>query len=73
VVTPAVAIAPVGPWAHAQEDAVIEVARPIITVGRAGIGCIAVVAIGTDRLNPDANTNGRNTDANHNLCVCRRR
>ena len=54
---PAVGVAPVGPWAYAEEDAVIEVARPIITIGRAGIGCIAVVAIGTDRLNTDANTN----------------
>ena len=71
MISPAVAITPVGPWAHAQKDAVIEVARPIITIGRAGIGRIAVIAIGTDWLNPDANSNGWNTYANHNLCVCR--
>ena len=71
VPAPAVTIAPAPPGSHAQEDAVIEIARPIITVGRACIGCIAIVAIGTDRLNPDANTNGWNTDSNHNLCFCR--
>jgi hypothetical protein len=45
---PAVAIAPVGPWTHSQEDAVIEITRSIKTVGRTGIGCIVVVAVGTD-------------------------
>ena len=52
--TPAVVIAPAGPGAHAQEDAVIEIARSIEPIGRAGIGGIVVVAIGTDRLFPYA-------------------
>ena len=51
---PAVAIAPAGPWAHAQEDAVVEVARPVKSIGRAGVGRIVVIAVGTDRLNADA-------------------
>jgi hypothetical protein len=51
---PAVAIAPASPWAHAQEDAVVEVPRPIEAHGRAGVGRIVVVAVPTDRLN--ANT-----------------
>jgi hypothetical protein len=45
---PTVVITPAGPWAHAQEDAVVEVARPVITNGGAGIRCIAVVAVRTD-------------------------
>jgi len=35
---PAVAIAPAGPGAHAQEDAVVEVARPVKSIGGAGVG-----------------------------------
>jgi hypothetical protein len=46
---PTVVITPAGPWAHAQEDAVIEVARPVITNRGAGVRCIAVVAVRTDR------------------------
>jgi hypothetical protein len=46
---PTVVITPAGPWTHAQEDAVVEVARPVITNGGAGIRCIAVVAVRTDR------------------------
>jgi hypothetical protein len=45
---PTVVITPAGPWAHAQEDAVVEVARPVITDRSAGIRCIAVVAVRTD-------------------------
>jgi hypothetical protein len=45
---PAVAIAPVRPRANAQEDAVIEIARPIKTTGRAAVRRIVIVAIGTD-------------------------
>ncbi len=46
---PAVVIAPTGPWAHAQKDSVIEVARPVITTWCAGIRRIVVVAIRTYR------------------------
>jgi hypothetical protein len=45
---PTVVITPAGPWTHAQEDAVIEVARPVITNRGAGVRCIAVVAVRTD-------------------------
>ena len=47
MLTPAVSIAPVRPWAHAQKDAAIEIAWPIIAAGCAAVGCIAVVAVGT--------------------------
>jgi len=46
---PAVAITPAGPGAHAQEDAVVEVARPVKSHGRAGVGRVVVVSIGTNR------------------------
>src|SRR5271157_3449227 len=48
---PAVAIAPAGPWAHAQEDAVVEVPRPVEAIRRAGVGRVVVVAVGAGRLN----------------------
>lgn len=46
---PTVVISPTGPRTHAQEDAVVEVARPVITNRGAGIRCIAVIAVRTDR------------------------
>jgi hypothetical protein len=46
---PTVVITPACPWAHAQEDAVVEVARPVITNRGARVRCIAVVAVRTDR------------------------
>jgi hypothetical protein len=45
MLTPAVAIAPVRPWAYAQEDPVVEIARPIKTAGCAAVRCIVVVAV----------------------------
>ncbi len=48
MLAPAVAVSPVCPWAHAQEDAVIEISRPIKAAWRAAIRCIVVVAVGTD-------------------------
>ena len=48
MLTPAVAIAPVRPRAHAQEDAAIEIAGSIIAHGCASVRRIAVVAVGTD-------------------------
>jgi hypothetical protein len=62
--TPAMPIAPVSPWAYTQKDSVIEVARPVKTYRRTGIGGIFIVAIGTDRW--------RSTDAYNDLCLtCR--
>ncbi len=48
---PAVAIAPPSPWAHTQEDPVIEISRSIVAIGRAGVGRVVVIAIGADWLN----------------------
>jgi hypothetical protein len=57
---PTVVIAPSRPRAHAQEDAVIKIAGPIVTNGRAGIWCVVVVAI---------RTSGRRPYVDGNLCV----
>jgi hypothetical protein len=53
MVTPAVAIAPAGPWAHTQENAVVEVAWSVEADWSAGVGRIVVVAVGTNRWNTD--------------------
>jgi len=45
---PAVTITPAGPGTHAQEDAVVEVIRPVKALGRAAVGCSFVVAVRTD-------------------------
>lgn len=54
---PAVAVAPVRPGSHAQKDAVIEIARAIKATGRTAVWCVLVIAVGTDRLNADADAN----------------
>jgi hypothetical protein len=41
---PAVTIAPAGPWAHAQEDAVVEVILPVKAPGSASVRPSFVVA-----------------------------
>jgi hypothetical protein len=46
--TPTVVITPTRPRAHAQEDAVVEITRPVITHRSAGVRRISVVAIRTD-------------------------
>jgi len=45
LVTPAVGITPMSPRTDAQENAVIEITRPVKTVGGAGVWCIGIVAI----------------------------
>src|ERR1700684_872902 len=60
---PTVAVTPTGPRAHAQEDTVVEIARPIKADRRAGVRRIVIITVGTHRLD---------TDANANLCVSRR-
>src|ERR1017187_2245509 len=57
--SPAVVITPAGPWAHAQKDAIVEVSRPVIPHGCAGIRRISVVAVRTDGLNANADGNLR--------------
>jgi hypothetical protein len=42
---PAVAITPAGPWAHAQEDAVVEISRPVKAIGCAGVRRIVIIAV----------------------------
>lgn len=57
---PTMAISPAGPWTHAQEDAVIEIAGSIKANRRAGVRRIVVVAIGADGLGTaDADDNLR--------------
>jgi hypothetical protein len=51
--TPTVAVAPAGPWAHTQEDATVEVFRPIKSIGRAGVRSIVVIAVRTNGWNAD--------------------
>src|ERR1700728_1190871 len=55
VLAPAVAVAPASPRTHAQEDALIEIARPVKAHWRACVWCVIVVAIGTGGLNADDN------------------
>lgn len=57
--SPAVAVTPAGPRTHAEEDAVVEIARSVIPPRCAGIRRISVVAVGTDRLNADVDGNLR--------------
>ena len=54
---PAVAIAPAGPWAHAEEDSVVEVTWSVKPIGRAGVWRVVVVAILADGLNANADAN----------------
>ena len=71
---PAVAVAPATPRTHAQEDAVVEIARPVITHRRALVRCVTVVAVCTARLNADVNRNlrlcCRRQGHAHNQCCC---
>jgi len=62
----AVAIAPAGPWAHAEEDAVVEVPWAVKAVGRAGVRRVVVVAVLANGLNTNA-------DADDDLRLCCRR
>jgi hypothetical protein len=62
VAAPAVAIAPTRPRAHAEEDTVIEVARPVEADRRATVWRIVIVAIGTDRWNAYVDGNLRMRD-----------
>src|ERR1019366_2737568 len=50
---PAVSIAPAGPWAHAEEDAVIEIARTVKAHRGTGVGLIVVISVGAGWLDPD--------------------
>jgi len=60
ITAPAVAVAPIRPGAHAQENAAMEIAWTIKAAGCASVRCIVVVAVGTDgRSCPDAHDNLR--------------
>ena len=56
MLAPSVTVAPASPRAHAQEDAVVEISRPIEAARCAGIRRIVVVAPGTYWLNSNVNT-----------------
>jgi hypothetical protein len=62
--TPTVSVAPVGPWTYAKKDAVIEIASPVETDRRTGVGWVFVVAVTTNRR--------RTADTNHDLSIARR-
>jgi hypothetical protein len=57
---PAVAVAPSGPGAHAQEDAIVEISRPVEAAGRARVRRIVVVTPRANRLN---------ANVDHHLCL----
>jgi hypothetical protein len=54
---PAVAVAPACPGTHAQEDAAVEVPRPVKAIGRAGVRRIVVIAVRTYGWSVDVNNN----------------
>jgi hypothetical protein len=58
---PAVAIAPVSPWADAQKDAVIEIARAVEAARGTGVGSVVVVTVRANRR--------RSTYVDGDLCV----
>jgi hypothetical protein len=56
MITPTMTIAPTCPWADTEEDAVIEITRPIKTTWGAAVWCVFVIAVGTDwRIYADGN------------------
>ena len=57
MLAPAVAIAPAGPGAHAEEDAIVEVPRPVKSIGGAGVRRSFVIAPLTDGWNADFDSN----------------
>jgi hypothetical protein len=57
---PAMAVAPAGPWAHAQEDAVVEITWSVKAIRRACVWGIVVVAVSAA---------GWDTDVNNDLSV----
>ena len=75
--SPAVAVAPIGPGAYAEEDAVVEVAGAVITVGSAGVGGVVIVSPFADgrSANTDADLRAADGDAYSDLRAsrCRRK
>lgn len=65
ILAPAVGVTPAGPGAHAQEEAVVEVSRPVKTLGRAAVGWSFVIAPLTSGWFADFN--GWNADLYANL------
>jgi hypothetical protein len=65
----AIPISTAEPRADPDEHAAYEVVRPIIAVGRAGIGIITVIAIGASRRPISRITITPHADANRNLRV----
>jgi hypothetical protein len=57
MLAPAVGIAPAGPRAHAEEDAIVKVPRPVKTIGRASVGRSFVIAPLTDGWGADFDLN----------------
>ena len=72
---PAVAVAPVGPGAYAEEDAVVEVAGPVVAIRGTGVGVVVIVAPGADggrAADGYSNLRAADGDADTNLRTSRR-
>jgi hypothetical protein len=71
VTSTAIAITAVEPGAGADEDATVEVRRPIVAVGRASIRRVPVISVFASRGVPIAAVvrGASDTDTNRNLCV----
>lgn len=67
VMAPSVSVAPVGPRADTEEDAVVEVAGPVIAGRSTPVRSVAVVTVGANR------RAAANVDAEADLSMTRRR
>lgn len=68
VTIPATAIEPMEPWPRADENSAHKIIRAVISVGRAGVRIIAVVAVGAYRRWASVNRS-TNSNADSNLRV----
>jgi hypothetical protein len=58
------------PRAGADKHPAYEVARPVIAIGRTGIGIEAVIAVGANGCWPNASVHRAHSDAHGKLGVC---
>jgi hypothetical protein len=67
---PAVTIAPTRPGTHAKKNTVIEVSRPVKSIGRATVGRSFIIAPTANRWSADFYFDTRNANADDDLRVC---
>jgi hypothetical protein len=65
VAVPIAMVVPAIPGARSDEDSIHEIARPVVTVGRAGVRVIIVVAVLTNRRARDIRTPNHNAYRSH--------